>query len=220
MSNHALSQVRHFRASSAGVSRALEIKAVIDEITEGWDLAAVCATAARGVAEADQTAIRELIQAEELGVAPETAVRKLYDWCRTRVQDLIEEAETQDRRDEVASAYLQALGDEGRARGETYAEIADRLDDDIMRAADAWAPHRAEVLQILGEYFHDPAEYWDDEELRFRLAWETEYDEYGECINDIVEDLRPRLPPGWVAEWTGEGNGDAEDFCVQYVGED
>ena len=85
---------------------------------------------------------------------------------------------------------------------------------------DRVGPDRTEVQQILAEYFHDPEECWDDEELRFRLAWETEYDEEGECLNDIVEELNPRLPPGWIAEWTGDANGDAEDFVVEYVGED
>ena len=79
---------------------------------------------------------------------------------------------------------------------------------------------RTEVEQILAEYFYDPEEYWNEEKHRYELSWETEYDEDGECLNDIVEELRPRLPPGWEAEWTGDANGDAEDFHVQYVGED
>lgn len=80
-------------------------------------------------------------------------------------------------------------------------------------------PHRAEVQQILAELFHEPENDWNEEKLRYELTWETEYDEDGCCINDIVEELREVLPPGWEAEWTGDASGDAEDFHVQYVGD-
>lgn len=83
---------------------------------------------------------------------------------------------------------------------------------------DRVGPDRTEVHQILAEYFHDPEEGWNEEKCRYELSWETEYKD-GECLNDIVEELRPRLPPGWEAEWTGDANGGAEDFHVQYAGE-
>ena len=91
---------------------------------------------------------------------------------------------------------------------------------DLECMTDRVGPDRTEVEQILAEYFHDPEENWNEEKHRYELSWETEYDEYGECLNDIVEELRPRLPPGWEAEWTGDASGDAEDFHVQYVGDD
>jgi len=54
MTSYSLSTLRSLRAANAGVPRALEIEAVIETITEGWDLMSVCATAARGVSDADQ----------------------------------------------------------------------------------------------------------------------------------------------------------------------
>lgn len=137
MSSHAISQLHNFRACNVGWPPDLEIDAVIEEITEGWSLIEVCQTAVEGVCAFDCDAIRELIQQEGLKISPERAVRELHDWCRTRVRYWIEEAETPDRLNELASAYLCALGEEARARGETYEETADRLRDDIMRAAAA-----------------------------------------------------------------------------------
>lgn len=80
-------------------------------------------------------------------------------------------------------------------------------------------PHRAKVQQILAEFFHDDTEkYWNEEKLRYELSWETEYDDDGNCTNDIVEEISERLPTDWVAEWTGYTIGDAENFIVQYLG--
>lgn len=133
--SYAMSQIRNFRRCGAGVPRALEVEAVIEEITAGWDLQAVCATAVKGVADADCEDIREMIRAEGLTLSPEEAARALHKWCRTRLRDLIEDAETQVRLDEVVSAYLEALGEADRANGEAYEETAARLNDDLMRAA-------------------------------------------------------------------------------------
>src|SRR5690606_40574492 len=66
---------------------------------------------------------------------------------------------------------------------------------DLECMTDRVGPDRTEVEQILAEYFHDPEENWNEEKHRYELSWETEYDEYGECLNDIVEELRPQLPP-------------------------
>jgi hypothetical protein len=137
MSSYALSKIRNFRSCNVGWPPELEIDAVIEEITEGWSLIEVCQTAVKGVCARDRDAIRELIQAEELLVEPETATRELHDWSRAYLRDLIEEAETPDRLDELVSTYLEALGEADRARGESYEETADRLRDDIMRAAAA-----------------------------------------------------------------------------------
>ena len=137
MSSYALSEIRNFRSCNVGWPPELEIDAVIEEITEGWSLIEVCQTAVKGVCARDRDAIRELIQAEDLSVEPETAARELHDWCRTYLRSLIEEAETPDRLDEVVSTYLSALGEEEAARGETYEETAARMDDPFMRAAAA-----------------------------------------------------------------------------------
>lgn len=79
-------------------------------------------------------------------------------------------------------------------------------------------PHSAEVQKILAESFPNPENYWNEEKLRYELSFETEYDEDGERVNDIVEALNDRLPPSWVAKWTGDTIGDAEDFYVKFVG--
>ena len=92
MPSHALSQVRNFRSCNAGVPRGLEIEAVIEEIIVGWDLLAVQATAAQGVADADRIAIRELIQAEGLSLSPEEAEEALLGWCRERTEEAAAEA--------------------------------------------------------------------------------------------------------------------------------
>jgi hypothetical protein len=97
MTSFALSQIRNFRSCNAGVPRDLEIEAVIEEITEGWDLAAVQATAAQGVADADREAIRELIQAEDLSLSPEDAEKALLGWCRERAEEAAAEAAAEER---------------------------------------------------------------------------------------------------------------------------
>lgn len=79
-------------------------------------------------------------------------------------------------------------------------------------------PHSAEVQKILAEFFRDPENYWNEERLRFELSFESEFDEDGNRTNDIVEALNERLPPSWVAKWTGDIRGDAEDFFVKFVG--
>lgn len=135
MSSYAMSQIQNFRRCNVGWPLELEIDAVIETITEGWSLDDVCAVAARGVDEADRSAIRMVIGAEGLRVDPETAARELHDWSRAYLRHLIEEAETHVRLDEVVSSYLEALGEADRANGETYEETAARLNDDLLRVA-------------------------------------------------------------------------------------
>jgi len=79
--------------------------------------------------------------------------------------------------------------------------------------ADCW--ERVSVEQVLAEHWHDPARYWDDEDSRYQLSWETEYDECGELREDIVAIINEDLPPGWSADWTGEGCGSAEGIVVE-----
>lgn len=79
--SHALSMVRNFRACNAGVPAPLELEAIVETIMCGWDYSMVAATAARGVADADQQAIRKLIETEGLSVTPERAIRALLEEC-------------------------------------------------------------------------------------------------------------------------------------------
>lgn len=97
MTSYALSQVRNFRTCNAGIPRSLEIEAVIEEITAGWDLSAVQATAEEGVADADRLAIRDLIEAEGLTLGPEEAEEALLGWCRARTEEAAAEAAAEER---------------------------------------------------------------------------------------------------------------------------
>jgi len=86
--SHALSQIRNFRACGAGVPRSLELSAVIETVTEGWNYVSVFATAERGVSAADAAAIREVIEEEDLSVSAEEAEAALLDWCRYGVEHI------------------------------------------------------------------------------------------------------------------------------------
>lgn len=87
MTSHAMSQIRNFRAAGAGVPSSLELEAVIEMITEGWDFNSVRATAEHGVCDADRDAIREIIKEEGLDISPEEAETALLEWCRAGVAD-------------------------------------------------------------------------------------------------------------------------------------
>lgn len=86
MTAHSLSQVRNFRECNSGVPRSLEIEAIIDTVTEGWDYGCVKATHATGVADTDRDAIAEIIGAENLSVTQAEAEQALREWCAGRVE--------------------------------------------------------------------------------------------------------------------------------------
>jgi len=99
---HMLEQIRNWRACGAGIPAGYELAAVVDYVTSMWgDFACVEATAEQGVADEDQEGIRALIEAHELDVDPEEAVRALHHDC---IRDVLKSMAKRDR-DLVVHGY-------------------------------------------------------------------------------------------------------------------
>ncbi len=86
MSSYALSQIRNFRSCNAGVPESLELDAVIETITDGWDATCVQATLDHGLSETDADAIRSLIASEQLTVSEDDARDAVLAWCREHAE--------------------------------------------------------------------------------------------------------------------------------------
>lgn len=79
-------------------------------------------------------------------------------------------------------------------------------------------PNYSDVVRVLEGIWHAPEDHYDPESFSFQLSIETEYDETGEIVEDVVDDLNTGwLPGGWEASWLGDGGGDDEDLVVEYT---
>lgn len=90
---------------------------------------------------------------------------------------------------------------------------ADRLDRAVASILRRTRPGVGSVIDAVGHLFHGLEEHLR-EDGSFLVSWETEYDECGELVDDVVTEINELLPFGWRADWTGDANGAEEDFEI------
>jgi len=86
MSSYTMSQIRNYRAAGVRWPREMELRAVIETVTECWSRDDVESVAQDGATDVERDAIHEVIETEGLSVTAEQAEAALVEWCREKVE--------------------------------------------------------------------------------------------------------------------------------------